>query len=105
MINGGIDQQIQQLAEANRGTPNKLMQRYQQTQQQGSPDLLSLLALQKLQSEQQAAKRQLEMQMQQQPQTIKEQLESEMLQSTKQDMTSKIEQVQGVLAKKQGDQD
>ena len=104
MINGGIDQQIQQLAEANRGTPNKLMQRYQQTQQQGSPDLLSLLALQKLQSEQQAAKRQLEMQMQQQPQTIKEQLESEMLQSTKQDMTSKIEQVQGVLAKKQGDQ-
>lgn len=81
MMNGGIDQQIQQKVDAYRGNPQALQQRYAQNQQ-----LIDLLALQKLKSEKDAAARDMQMKMQQQPQTIKDQLEGEMLQRTKDDM-------------------
>ena len=54
-----LDQQIQTKMDAYRGDPNKLMQRYQQSQ-----ELLDLLALQKLKSEKEAAARDMQMQMQ-----------------------------------------
>ena len=96
MINGGIDQQIQQKADAYRGNPQQLQQRYAQNKQ-----LIDLLALQKLKSEKEAAARDMAMQMQQQPSTIKQQLESEMVQRTKDDMAK---QLGGIMQKKQADQ-
>lgn len=96
MMNGGIDQQIQQKADAYRGNPQQLQQRYAQNKQ-----LIDLLALQKLKSEKEAAARDMAMQMQQQPSTIKQQLESEMIQRTKDDMAK---QLGGIMQKKQADQ-
>lgn len=96
MMNGGIDQQIQQKVDAYRGKPEALQQRYAQNKQ-----LIDLLALQKLKSEKDAAARDMAMQMQQQPSTIKQQLESEMVQRTKDDMAK---QLGGIMQKKQADQ-
>jgi len=99
MINGGIDQQVQQKVDAYRSKPQLLQQRYAQNK-----ELIDLLALQKLKSEKDAVARDMQMQMQQNPQTIKDQLETEMVQRTKQDMMSKVGQVKGVLDKRQTDQ-
>ena len=81
----GIEQQIQQRMDAYRGNPQKLQQRYQQSQ-----ELLDLLALQKLKSEKEAAARQMQMQMQQSPQTVKQQREAELMQMTKDELAANI---------------
>jgi len=82
---GGIEQQIQQRMDAYRGNPQRLMQKYQQSQ-----ELLDLLALQKLKSEKEAAARQMQMQMQQAPQTVKQQREAELMQMTKDELTANV---------------
>jgi hypothetical protein len=69
------------------------MKMYQQNK-----ELVDLLALQKLKSEKDAAKRQLEMQMQQQPGTIKQQREQEAFQRTKDELA---QQTKGILQQKQ----
>jgi len=88
-----IDQEIQRKVDAYRGNPQALQQRYAQNQQ-----LIDLLALQKLKSEMDAAKRDMQMKMEQQPGTIKQQREQELLQRTKDDM---VQQTQGVLQQRQ----
>ena len=85
-----LDEQIQTKMDAYRGNPNKLMQRYQQSQ-----ELLDLLALQKLKSEKEAAARDMQMQMQQNPNTIKQQREAELVGMTKKEL---IDQTGGILA-------
>lgn len=95
-LNNGIDEQVSNRVDAYRGNPQQLMQMYQQNQ-----ELVDLLALQKLKSEKDAAKRQIEMQMQQQPGTVKQQREQELMQRTKDDLAK---QTQGVLQRKQQQQ-
>ena len=95
-LNNGIDEQVSNRVDAYRGNPQQLMQMYQQNQ-----ELVDLLALQKLKSEKDAAKRQIEMQMQQQPGTVKQQREQELMQMTKDDLAK---QTQGVLQRKQQQQ-
>lgn len=95
-LNRGIDEQVSNRVDAYRGNPQQLMQMYQQNQ-----ELVDLLALQKLKSEKDAAKRQIEMQMQQQPGTVKQQREQELMQRTKDDLAK---QTQGVLQRKQQQQ-
>jgi hypothetical protein len=89
----GIDTQVQDKMDAYRGNPQQLMKMYQQNK-----ELVDLLALQKLKSEKDAAKRQLEMQMQQQPGTIKQQREQEAFQRTKDELA---QQTKGILQQKQ----
>jgi hypothetical protein len=91
-----IDQEIQQKVDAYRNNPQALQQRYAQNQQ-----LVDLLALQKIKSEMDAAKRDIEMKMQQQPGTIKQQREQELMERTKQDM---MDQTAGVMRQKQAQQ-
>lgn len=91
-----IDQEIQQKVDAYRGNPQALQQRYAQNQQ-----LVDLLALQKLKSEMDAAKRDVQMKMQQQPSTIKQQREQELMQRTKQEM---MDQTAGIMRQKQAQQ-
>lgn len=91
-----IDQEIQSKVDAYRSNPQALQQRYAQNQQ-----LVDLLALQKIKSEMDAAKRDVQMQMQQQPGTIKQQREQELMQRTKQDM---MDQTAGVMRQKQAQQ-
>lgn len=91
-----IDQEIQQKVDAYRGNPQALQQRYAQNQQ-----LVDLLALQKLKSEMDAAKRDVQMKMQQQPATIKQQREQELMERTKQEM---VDQTAGVMRQKQAQQ-
>ena len=95
-LNKGIDEQVSNRVDAYRGNPQQLMQMYQQNK-----ELVDLLALQKLKSEKDAAKRQIEMQMQQQPGTVKQQREQELMQMTKDDLAK---QTQGVLQRKQQQQ-
>ena len=95
-LNKGIDEQVSNRVDAYRGNPQQLMQMYQQNK-----ELVDLLALQKLKSEKDAAKRQIEMQMQQQPSTVKQQREQELMQMTKDDLAK---QTQGVLQRKQQQQ-
>jgi hypothetical protein len=83
-----IDQEIQQKVDAYRNNPQALQQRYAQNQQ-----LVDLLALQKIKSEMDAAKRDIEMKMQQQPGTIKQQREQELMERTKQDMMDQLPKV------------
>ena len=91
-----IDQEIQQKVDAYRNNPQALQQRYAQNQQ-----LVDLLALQKIKSEMDAAKRDIQMKMQQQPGTIKQQREQELMQRTKQEM---MDQTAGVMRQKQAQQ-
>jgi hypothetical protein len=91
-----IDQEIQQKVDAYRSNPQALQQRYAQNQQ-----LVDLLALQKIKSEMDAAKRDIQMKMQQQPGTIKQQREQELMERTKQDM---MDQTAGVMRQKQAQQ-
>lgn len=89
----GIQQSIDQTADAYRSNPQGLAQKYQQNQA-----LIDLLALQKLKSEKEAAARDMQMKMQSNPQTIAEQREQEVLAMTKNDMA---QQVGGILQQKQ----
>lgn len=95
-MNKGIDAQVSDRVDAYRGNPQQLMQMYQQNK-----ELVDLLALQKLKSEKEAAKRQIEMQMQQQPGTIAQQREQEVMQMTKDELAK---QTQGVLQRKRQQQ-
>jgi hypothetical protein len=95
-MNKGIDAQVSDRVDAYRGQPQQLMQMYQQNK-----ELVDLLALQKLKSEKEAAKRQIEMQMQQQPGTVAQQREQEVMQMTKDELAK---QTQGVLQRKQQQQ-
>ena len=95
-MNKGIDAQVSDRVNAYRGNPQQLMQMYQQNK-----ELVDLLALQKLKSEKEAAKREIELQMQQQPGTIAQQREQEVMQMTKDELA---QQTQGVLQRKQQQQ-
>lgn len=95
-MNKGIDAQVSDRVDAYRGNPQQLMQMYQQNK-----ELVDLLALQKLKSEKEAAKREIELQMQQQPGTIAQQREQEVMQMTKDELAR---QTQGVLQRKQQQQ-
>lgn len=90
----GIDQQVQQTADAYRGKPEMLQQKYAQNQQ-----LIDLLALQKLKSDKEEASRQIALQMgnQGKPQTIADQRESQVLDMTKKEV---IDEQAGVMQNK-----
>jgi hypothetical protein len=88
----GIDQQVQQTADAYRGKPQMLQQKYAQNQQ-----LIDLLALQKLKSDKEEASRQMALSMQGKPQTIADQRESQVLDMTKKEV---IDEQAGVMQNK-----
>ena len=90
----GIDQRLQQTADAYRGKPEMLEQKYAQNQQ-----LIDLLALQKLKSEKEEASRQMALQMggQGKPPTIADQRESQVLDMTKKEI---VDQQAGVMQQK-----
>ena len=92
----GIDELIEQKTDAYRGNPAALEQRSKM-----SNELVDLIALQKLKSEHDTAKRELQMQIQTQPDTIAKQLEAEMVGRTKDDV---LRGVSGVLATNQARQ-
>ena len=87
---GNIDQQVNQVANANRGNPGALQQKYQLDQ-----SLISLLALQKLTADKKAAEKEIVLSQQNNPATIKEQLEQDATNRTVKEVT---EGVGGVLA-------
>jgi hypothetical protein len=87
---GDMDSQIQDKVDAYRNNPAALQQRYQMNQ-----DLLDLLALQKIKSEKDTAKKQLALSMAQNPQTVKQQREAQLVEDTKKELT---ERVGGVMA-------
>tara|TARA_R110001583_G_scaffold153432_1_gene305154 strand:+ start:159 stop:2048 length:1890 start_codon:yes stop_codon:yes gene_type:complete len=95
-----IDRQVQQTMGAFRGQPDKLMQRYSQNK-----DLIDLLALQQMKSDQEATKQQMMLSQQQQPGNIKEQREQEVLAGYKEKAGRQVgdvaENTAGVLAQKQ----
>jgi hypothetical protein len=84
-MRGGIDQQVGQAITSAGNNPQALAQRYGQ-----SKSLIDLLALQKLKSEKEDAKRQLAMQNQPNPQTIVEQREQELLGHNKQELLQQM---------------
>jgi hypothetical protein len=88
----GIDQQVQQTADAYRSKPQMLQQKYAQNQQ-----LIDLLALQKLKSDKEEASRQMALSMQGKPQTIADQRESQVLDMTKKEV---IDEQAGVMQNK-----
>jgi hypothetical protein len=88
----GIDQQVQQTADAYRGKPQMLQQKYAQNQQ-----LIDLLALQKLKSDKEEASRQMALSMGGKPPTIADQRESQVLDMTKKEV---VEQQAGVMQQK-----
>jgi hypothetical protein len=90
----GIDQQVQQTADAYRGKPQMLQQKYAQNQQ-----LIDLLALQKLKSDKEEASRQMTLSMggQGKPQTIADQRESQVLDMTKKEV---IDEQAGIMQNK-----
>ena len=88
----GIDQQVQQTADAYRGKPQVLQQKYAQNQQ-----LIDLLALQKLKSDKEEASRQMALSMQGKPPTIADQRESQVLDMTKKEV---IDEQAGVMQNK-----
>jgi hypothetical protein len=88
----GIDQQVQQTADAYRGKPQMLQQKYAQNQQ-----LIDLLALQKLKSDKEEASRQMALSMQGKPQTIADQRESQVLDMTKKEV---IDEQAGIMQNK-----
>jgi len=88
----GIDQQVQQTADAYRGKPEMLQQKYAQNQQ-----LIDLLALQKLKSDKEEASRQMALSMQGKPPTIADQRESQVLDMTKKEV---IDEQAGVMQNK-----
>ena len=85
---GGIDSQVRNLADANRGNPNALMQ-----QQKLNPNTLNLLALEKLKREKDAAAKELQASMPNQQGTIAEQRMAAALENTKKQMQGGIADV------------
>ena len=94
---GGIDSQVRNLADANRGNPNALMQ-----QQKLNPNTLNLLALEKLKREKDAAAKELQASMPNQQGTIADQRMAEALENTKKEMQGGIADV-ATRAKQVGD--
>tara|TARA_R100000935_G_scaffold35571_1_gene56313 strand:- start:1908 stop:5018 length:3111 start_codon:yes stop_codon:yes gene_type:complete len=81
----GIDNIVQQKADAYRSNPNALMQSYEQKK-----ELIDLLALQKIKSEQEAYARDMQAQMQEVPGTIAQQLEQEVVGTERERITQQI---------------
>ena len=77
----GLDSLINKKVDAYRGNPQALENRYLQNKQ-----LEDLLALQKIKSDKEAAKRQMKMSVPQNPDTIAAQREQEVLAMTKEEM-------------------
>ena len=94
---GGIDNQVRNLVDANRGNPNALMQ-----QQKLNPNTLNLLALEKLKREKDAAAKELQASMPNQQGTIADQRMAEALENTKKEMQGGIADV-ATRAKQVGD--
>ena len=88
----GIEESVQKKVDAYRSNPQALQKRYAQNQ-----DLLDLLALQKIKSQQEAIARDMQMKMNGNPQTIAQQVEQQVLNNTKNNM---VQQVGGVLGQK-----
>jgi hypothetical protein len=86
----GINNEVNERANAFRGNPQALAQRYDKDQQ-----LIDLLALQKIKSDMDAAKRQITMQSAQQgqPPTVKAQREREVFDMTKEDVAKRVTDV------------
>ena len=92
-LTNGIDRQVQDKVAAYRDNPAALQKNYQINQ-----NLLDLLALQKIKTDSEAAKRELAGSMEQNPQTIAEQRMEEVTKRTKDDL---VKQVGGVAAQQQ----
>lgn len=81
----GIDREVNQIADAYRGNPEQLQQKYAL-----DPKLVELMALNKLTEEKRAAERQIQMQMQNNPATIKQQREQELTQRSQQEVMQRV---------------
>ncbi len=92
----GIDQLVQDKADAYRGNPAALQKRSAM-----SKELIDMLALQKITSEKDAAARDMQLQMEQQPGTIAQQLEQKAMGQTKNEM---LKGVAGVMKNNQAKQ-
>lgn len=93
----GIDQQIEQRKMQFGNNPQALQQRYGQSKQ-----LLDLLALQQIATEQQQKAQAMQMQMQQNPATVAQQVEQEVLQGKKAEMAQSLQGMQAMRAPKRG---
>ena len=93
---GGIDQQVTALADAYRSNPAALQKNYKVNQ-----NLLDLLALQKIKSEKDAAKREIEMSQQPESQTVAQQRADEAVGRSKNEI---VEQVGGIAQLQKGRQ-
>lgn len=85
MMTGGIDSVLNNRVAAGRQDPQYLTNSYQKNQ-----DLLDLLALQKLKSEKEAAKRQMLLQGGGTPPTVREQREQELVSMNKQELAEQV---------------
>lgn len=85
MMTGGIDSLLNNRVAAGRQDPQYLTNSYQKNQ-----DLLDLLALQKLKSEKEAAKRQMLLQGGGTPPTVREQREQELVSMNKQELAQQV---------------
>ena len=92
----GIDQLVQDKADAYRGNPAALQKRSAM-----SKELIDMLALQKITSEKDAAARDMQLQMEQQPGTIAQQLEQKAMGQTKDEM---LKGIAGVMKNNQAKQ-
>ena len=95
----GIDQEIESRKDAYRGNPQQLQKRYSQNKQ-----LVDLLALQQMKSDQEAVKRNQALKANQNAGTVAERLEAEVLDGYKQKQAAKIADTRGVLQNKQNTQ-
>ena len=86
----GLDRQVQERVAAYQGNPAALQKNYQMNQ-----NLLDLLALQKIKSEKDAAKRELELSMEQNPRTISQQRGEEAIQRTKDELAKQVGGIAG----------
>ena len=93
----GIDQQIEQRKMQFGNNPQALQQRYGQSKQ-----LLDLLALQQIATEQQQKAQAMQMQMQQNPATVAQQVEQEVLQGKKAEMAQSLQGMRAMRAPKRG---
>ena len=96
MSYGGIDQRVQDTVNAYRDNPDALQQKYALTN-----ELLHLLALQKIRSDEKIAVGELKLSMSQNPKTIAAQREGEAVARATKEVT---EGIRGVLAQKQAGQ-
>lgn len=89
----GIDANIDRTMDAFRGKEGQLNQRYNM-----SKNLIDLLALQKLKTEQDSKAREIQLSMEQSPETVKQQMEGEMLERSRQEV---VKQTSGLLGQAQ----